>query len=166
MSRAFQRTFSCKIWRRYRGLTSPVKFAHLAEKSEKFNGSISNLSTKVTTSKASSYTRERFRDTLEKRAWSWKGCLSAPYVLDGAPNVSGLYELEAGAASLGKGAFSMCVSPGKHLGLQIRASKFQSSSSTFPRARTCELHRARSRLYRSQIMQVNTRWKALPRSTQ
>ena len=30
-----------------------------------------------------------------------------------------------------------------------------------PRARTCELHRARSRLYRSQILQVNTRWKAL-----
>ena len=88
----------------------------------------------VATSKASSYTRERFRDTLEKRAWSWKGRLSAPYVLDGAPNVSGLYELEAGAASLGKGAFSMCVSPGKHPGLQIRASKFQSSSSTFPRA--------------------------------
>ena len=46
-------------------------------------------------------------------------------------------------------------------GLQIRALKFQSSSSKFPRARTCELHRARSRLYRSQILQVNTRWKAL-----
>ena len=30
-----------------------------------------------------------------------------------------------------------------------------------PRARTCELHRARSRLYRRQILQVNTRWKAL-----
>ena len=47
------------------------------------------------------------------------------------------------------------------LGLQIRALKFQSSSSKFPRARTCELHRARSRLYRSQFLQVNTRWKAL-----
>ena len=35
----------------------------------------------------------------------------------------------------------------KLAGLQIRASKFRSSSSTFPRARTCELHRARSRLY-------------------
>ena len=46
-------------------------------------------------------------------------------------------------------------------GLQIRALKFQSSSSTLPRARTCELHRARSRLYRSKILQVNTRWKAL-----
>ena len=46
-------------------------------------------------------------------------------------------------------------------GLQIRALKFQSSSSKFPRARTCELVRARSRLYRSQILQVNTRWKAL-----
>ena len=31
----------------------------------------------------------------------------------------------------------------------------------FPRARTYELIRARSRLYRSQILQVNTRWKAL-----
>ena len=31
----------------------------------------------------------------------------------------------------------------------------------FPRARTYELFRARSRLYRSQILQVNTRWKAL-----
>ena len=31
----------------------------------------------------------------------------------------------------------------------------------FPRARTFELYRARSRLYRSQILQVNTRWKAL-----
>ena len=28
----------------------------------------------------------------------------------------------------------------------------------FPRARTFELYRARSRLYRSQILQVNTRW--------
>ena len=31
----------------------------------------------------------------------------------------------------------------------------------FPRARTFELFRARSRLYRSQILQVNTRWKTL-----
>ena len=31
----------------------------------------------------------------------------------------------------------------------------------FPRARTYELIRARSRLYRSQILQVNSRWKAL-----
>ena len=31
----------------------------------------------------------------------------------------------------------------------------------FPRARTFELFRPRSRLYRSQILQVNTRWKAL-----
>ena len=31
----------------------------------------------------------------------------------------------------------------------------------FPRARTYELIRARSRLYRSQILQVNARWKAL-----
>ena len=31
----------------------------------------------------------------------------------------------------------------------------------FPRARTYELIRARSRRYRSQILQVNTRWKAL-----
>ena len=31
----------------------------------------------------------------------------------------------------------------------------------FPRARTYELYRARSRLYRSQILQVNTRWKVL-----
>ena len=31
----------------------------------------------------------------------------------------------------------------------------------FPRARTYELIRARSRLYRSQILQVNTRWKVL-----
>ena len=31
----------------------------------------------------------------------------------------------------------------------------------FPRARTYELNRARSRLYRSQILQANTRWKAL-----
>ena len=31
----------------------------------------------------------------------------------------------------------------------------------FPRARTYELIRARSRLYRSQILQVNIRWKAL-----
>ena len=31
----------------------------------------------------------------------------------------------------------------------------------FPIARTFELFRARSRLYRSQILQVNTRWKAL-----
>ena len=31
----------------------------------------------------------------------------------------------------------------------------------FPRARTYELIRARSRLYRSQNLQVNTRWKAL-----
>ena len=31
----------------------------------------------------------------------------------------------------------------------------------FPRARTYELIRARSRLYRSQFLQVNTRWKAL-----
>ena len=31
----------------------------------------------------------------------------------------------------------------------------------FPRARTVELFRARSRLYRSHILQVNTRWKAL-----
>ena len=46
-------------------------------------------------------------------------------------------------------------------GLQIRALKFQSLSSKFPRARTFELFRARSRLYRSQILQVNTRWKAL-----
>ena len=49
----------------------------------------------------------------------------------------------------------------EYTGLQIRALKFQSSSSTFPRARTCELRRARSRLYRSQMLQVNTRWKAL-----
>ena len=33
-------------------------------------------------------------------------------------------------------------------GLQIRALKFQSSSSKFPRARTCEFVRARSRLYK------------------
>ena len=46
-------------------------------------------------------------------------------------------------------------------GLQIRALKFQSLSSKFPRARTFELVRARSRLHRSQILQVNTRWKAL-----
>ena len=46
-------------------------------------------------------------------------------------------------------------------GLQIRALKFQSSSSKFPRARTCELVRARPRLYRSPILQVNTRWTAL-----
>ena len=31
----------------------------------------------------------------------------------------------------------------------------------FPIARTFELFRARSRLYRSQLLQVNTRWKAL-----
>ena len=31
----------------------------------------------------------------------------------------------------------------------------------FPRARTFEHFRARSRLYRSQILQVNARWKAL-----
>merc|ERR1711904_159353 len=31
----------------------------------------------------------------------------------------------------------------------------------FPRARTYELIRARSRLYRCQILQVDTRWKAL-----
>ena len=31
----------------------------------------------------------------------------------------------------------------------------------FPRARTYELIKARSRLYRIQILQVNTRWKAL-----
>ena len=31
----------------------------------------------------------------------------------------------------------------------------------FPRAPTYEFIRARSRLYRSQILQVNTRWKAL-----
>ena len=31
----------------------------------------------------------------------------------------------------------------------------------FPRARTFELVRARSRLYRSQMLQVNIRWKAL-----
>ena len=31
----------------------------------------------------------------------------------------------------------------------------------FPIARTFEVFRARSRLYRSQILQVNTRWKAL-----
>ena len=31
----------------------------------------------------------------------------------------------------------------------------------FPRARTFELYRARSRLYRSHILEVNTRWKAL-----
>ena len=31
----------------------------------------------------------------------------------------------------------------------------------FPRARTFELFRARSRLYRSQMLQVNTLWKAL-----
>ena len=45
-------------------------------------------------------------------------------------------------------------------GLQIRGSKFRSSSSKF---RELELQnfRARSRLYRSQILQVNTRWKAL-----
>ena len=49
----------------------------------------------------------------------------------------------------------------KQSGLQIRALKFQILSSKFPRARTCELHRARSRRYRSQILQVNTRWKAL-----
>ena len=36
----------------------------------------------------------------------------------------------------------------KFTGLQIRALKFQSSSLKFPRARTCELHRARSRLYK------------------
>ena len=46
-------------------------------------------------------------------------------------------------------------------GLQIRILKFQSVSSKFPRARTCELVGARSRLYRSQILQVNMRWKAL-----
>ena len=46
-------------------------------------------------------------------------------------------------------------------GLQIRGSKFRSSSSKF---RELELQnfRARSRLYRSQILQVNTCWKALP----
>ena len=45
-------------------------------------------------------------------------------------------------------------------GLQIRGSKFRSSSLKF---RELELQnfRARSRLYRSQILQVNTRWKAL-----
>ena len=45
--------------------------------------------------------------------------------------------------------------------LQIGALKVQSLSSQSPRARTSEPHRARSRLYRSQILQVNTRWKAL-----
>ena len=39
---------------------------------------------------------------------------------------------------------------------EISKFKFQ-----FPRARTYELIRARSRRYRSQIWQVNTRWKAL-----
>ena len=43
-------------------------------------------------------------------------------------------------------------------GLEIRALKFQILSSTFPRARTFEFFRARSRLHRSQILQVNTRW--------
>ena len=49
----------------------------------------------------------------------------------------------------------------RQTGLQIRALKFQRSRQKFPRARTCELHRARSRRNRSQILQVNTRWKAL-----
>ena len=46
-------------------------------------------------------------------------------------------------------------------GLEIRALKFQILSSTFPRVRTFEFFRARSRLHRSQILQVNIRWKAL-----
>ena len=39
--------------------------------------------------------------------------------------------------------------------------EFSKSKFKFPRARTYELVRARSRLYRSQILQVNIRWKAL-----
>ena len=38
---------------------------------------------------------------------------------------------------------------------RLEISKFEFN---FPRARTYELIRARSRLYRSQILQVNTRW--------
>ena len=41
---------------------------------------------------------------------------------------------------------------------RFKISKFEFK---FPRARTFELFRARSRLYRSQNLQVNTRWKAL-----
>ena len=41
---------------------------------------------------------------------------------------------------------------------RVEISKFKFK---FPRARTYELIRARSRLYRSQSLQVNTRWKAL-----
>ena len=49
-------------------------------------------------------------------------------------------------------------------GLQIRALKVQSSSLTFPRARTCELLRARSRLYRSKqaSKQASKQGRAVP----
>ena len=53
-----------------------------------------------------------------------------------------------------------CRPAPRQSGLQIRGSKFRSSSSKF---RELELQNftARSQLYRSQILQVNTRWKAL-----
>ena len=68
--------------------------------------------------------------------------------------------LVRGRTELEKGALRDELTK-REAGLQIRALKFQSSSSTLPRARTCELHRARSRLYRSKLLQENMRLKAL-----
>ena len=56
---------------------------------------------------------------------------------------------------------SQHVTPSSGLLIQMpgpgkRQKKFRSQNSQFP-----ELLKARSRLYRSQILQVNTRWKAL-----
>ena len=49
--------------------TSPIKFAHLAEKSEK--GSVSNLSTKLRASRAAAACRSRRRRPPEQRE-GWK----------------------------------------------------------------------------------------------
>ena len=99
--------------------TSPVKFAHLAEKSEK--GSVSNLSTKVQMEAAKQEASMRANVDKERNR---------------------VKKLEAHGLQHGLSASDMST------GLQIRALKFQSSSSKFPRARTCELVRARSRLYK------------------
>ena len=81
--------------------TSPIKFAHLAEKSGK--GSISNLSSKERTSSVGEMVCENHRQRWQWTAQTWAICTR-------------------------------------------RAGK---------------LYKARSRLYRSQSLQVNTRWKAL-----
>jgi len=58
-------------------------------------------------------------------------------------------------------AEALGLSPARFLWVENKRFEVSKFKVKFPRARTFELFRARSRLYRSQILQVNTGWKAL-----